>query len=112
MSIWKDVRETMLKFGELALNKAEILLQMAKLKIAIKNKEAEIDEIRMTVGDYTITQIEQKQLISDEIVQFKINIINGIKKEIEELNKKFEELKSKLIADKKPDASDQVKQAD
>jgi len=112
MSIWKEVRETMLKFGELVLNKAEILTQMAKLKIAIKNKEGEIDEIRMTVGDYTITQVEQKQLISEEVVQFKIEIIKGIKKEIEELNKKYEEFKSKLIAEKKPDAPAQAKQAE
>lgn len=104
MSIWKEVNETLLKFGEIVLNKTEIMTQMAKCKIAIKNMEGEIDKIRIEIGNYTIVQIEQKEPISEEIVRFKIDKINSIRKEIEELNEKYIAAKSRLVSEKKPDA--------
>lgn len=115
MSIWKEISETMLKFGEIVLNKTEIVTQMAKCRIAIKNKETEIDKVRIEIGNYTIIQIEQKEPINEEIVRFKIEKINAIRKEIEELTVKYNTAKSQLISEKKQDAGSDTggdKQAD
>ena len=83
------------------LFRSEILTQMAKCKIAIKNKEDEINKIRIEIGDYTIIQIEQKEIINEEIVKHKVESINRIRAEIEELNSQFNEAKSKFIIQNK-----------
>lgn len=102
MNIWKEIRETLLKFGEIILTKTEILTQMAKYKIAIKNKETEIDKIRSEIGDYTIIQVEQKERIDEEIVKLKIGKINEIRQEIESLNEKYNAAKVELTSETKP----------
>ena len=101
MNIWKEIRETLLKFGEIILTKTEILTQMAKYKIAIKNKETEIDKIRSEIGDYTIIQVEQKERIDEEIVKLKIGKINEIRQEIESLNEKYNAAKVELTSETK-----------
>ncbi len=115
MNVWKEIKEFLLKFGEIALTKTEILTQMAKCKIAIKNKEEEINKIRIEIGDYTIIQIEQKDVINEEIVKHKVESINRIRKEIEELTEKFNQSKSELIRQNKSEtgsSSGQEKQAE
>jgi len=103
MNIWKEIKEFLLKSGEILLIKTEILTQMAKCKIAIKNKEEEINKIRIEIGDYTIIQVEQKERIDEEIVKNKVESINRIRVEIEELNEKYNEAKSRLINQNKPE---------
>jgi len=103
MNIWKEIKEFLLKFGEIFITKTEILTQMAKCKIAIKNKEEEINKIRIEIGDYTIIQVEQKEMLNEEIVKHKVESINRIRAEIEELNGQFNEAKSKLINQNKPE---------
>jgi hypothetical protein len=103
MNIWKEIKEFLLKFGEIILIKTEILTQMAKCKIAIKNKEEEINKIRIEIGDYTIIQIEQKDIINEEIIKHKVEKINHLRKEIEELTEKFNDAKSRLINQNKPE---------
>lgn len=104
MNIWKELSETLLKFGEIILTKTEIITQMAKCKIAIKNKEGEIDKIRIEIGDYTIIQIEQKEIIDEEIVKSKIEKINEIRKEIVTLTENYNAAKARLTSAPKPEA--------
>ena len=103
MNIWKEIKEFLLKYGEIIINKTEILTQMAKYKIAIKNREEEINKIRIEIGDYTIIQIEQKETINEEIVKHKVETINRIRSEIEDLNIQYNDAKSQLINQNKPE---------
>ncbi len=115
MNIRKEIKEFLLKFGEFILIRTEILTQMAKCKIAIKNKEEEIDKIRIEIGDYTIIQIEQKETINEEIIKHKVEAINQLRKDIEELTEKFNDAKSRLINQNKTETgtgSSEEKQAE
>ncbi|HOP29812.1 MAG TPA: hypothetical protein PKZ64_09585 [Spirochaetota bacterium] len=104
MNLWKEIKEFLLKFSEVILTKTDILSQMAKSRIAIKRKEEEINKIRIETGDYTIFQIKQKESIDEDVINQKIEAINRIKKEIEELTEKFNDAKSKLVSRNKPEA--------
>ncbi len=114
MSIWKEIREKIYKFGDTALDKAEILTKMGKYKFAIKNKEGEIDTMRMEIGDYSISQIEKNESINEEIIRLKIEKMNEIRKQVEELQNEYNEIKAKLVRENKTDAgeaTDNEKQA-
>lgn len=104
MSIWKEIGDTVLKFGEIVLTKTEIVTRMAKCRIAIKNKESEIDKIRIEIGNYTIIQIEHKEIIDEEFVKSKIENINEIRREIETLTEKYNAAKAQLTGEKRVEA--------
>lgn len=96
MGFFKEMSRYMVKYGEIAINKAEILAKLAKLKIEIKKREMEIEQIKIEVGEYVISQHEKKEKISDEVIQFKIDGMNSFRTGIDELKAKYETVKKEL----------------
>lgn len=96
MGFLKELGKYLVKYGEIALNKTEILTHMAKLKIEIKKREMEIEKIKIEIGDYVIDRVEKKEEINSEIIKFKINDMNTFKLGIEDLRIKLDSLKSQL----------------
>jgi hypothetical protein len=96
MGFLNELSKYLVKYGEIALNKTEILAQMAKLKIEIKKREMGIDQIKIEIGEYVIAQFQKKEQISDEVLKFKIDSMNGFKQGIDELKINLETVKTKL----------------
>jgi len=103
MSIWDEIKETLFKFSETAINKTETVTLMAKHRINIKNKESEIDKVLIEIGKYTVSRIEENEKIEDNIIGSKIEKLNRIKIELEELKKQLDDARAKFKAGKKSD---------
>ncbi len=96
MSFLKEFGRYAVIYGEIALNKTEILAKTAKLKIELKKKEMEIEKIKTETGDYVIGQFEKNEKISEEVIRFKIDCINSVKNGMEELRTNLEATKKQL----------------
>lgn len=96
MDFLKEISRYVVKYGEIALNKTEILARMAKLKIEIKKREIEIEKVKAEIGEYVINQFENKTAISEDVIKLKIDSLNSFKNGIDELKLQFESLKTKL----------------
>jgi len=96
MSFFKELSRYMVKYGEIAINKTEILAKIAKLKIEIKKREMGIENVKIEIGEYVISQFEKKDPISDDVIKFKIDSMNSYKQGIDELKIKLETVKTEL----------------
>jgi hypothetical protein len=96
MGFLKELSRYMVKYGELAINKTEILAKLAKLKIEIKKREMEIEKVKIEIGEYVISQFEKKEQISDDVIMFKIDNMNSFKQGIDELRLNLETVKTEL----------------
>jgi len=103
MSIWTEMKETLLSFSATAVNKTEVMAQMAKCKINIKSKESEVDKVLIEIGDYTVSQIEKNEDIKSDLLKEKIEKVNSIRAEIEELKTLYSESKLNLKKRKESD---------
>ncbi|HOQ11620.1 MAG: hypothetical protein BWY23_01757 [Spirochaetes bacterium ADurb.Bin218] len=97
MSLWTEIKRNIYKYGEIALHKSEIAIQVAKYKVALKKKEIEITHIKSEIGDYVIGQFENQMKIDDDVIAFHAEKIKSIKKDIAELQKKYDEAKNNLF---------------
>ncbi|MBN1534749.1 MAG: hypothetical protein JXA20_18910 [Spirochaetes bacterium] len=59
MGVLKDVSESLLKYGEIIVNKTEEYSKILKLKLDIKKIENEIETIEQKVGRHVIATIEE-----------------------------------------------------
>jgi hypothetical protein len=98
MGFLKELNRYFLKFGEIAIKKTEIAAQLAKVKIDIKNREMEIEKVKIEIGDYVINRFEEKEQISNDVIKLKIDTMNSFKQGIDELKSRFETLKSELFS--------------
>lgn len=96
MGFLKELNRYLVKYGEIALNKTEILAKLAKLKIEVKKREMEIEKIKIEIGEYVINQFEKKDQISDDVIKFKIDNMNSFKQGIDELKINLETIKTEL----------------
>lgn len=96
MGFFKELSKYIVKYGEIAINKTEILAQLAKLKIEIKKREMGIENVKIEIGDYVINQFEKKEPVSDDVIKFKIDNMNSFKQGIDELKTKLESTKTTL----------------
>ncbi len=96
MGFFKELSKYIVKYGEIAINKTEILAQLAKLKIEIKKREMGIENVKIEIGDYVINQFEKKEPVSDDVIKFKIDNMNSFKQGIDELKIKLESTKTTL----------------
>ncbi len=96
MGFFKELSKYLVKYGEIAIGKAEILAQLAKLKIEVKKREMGIEQIKIEIGDYVIDQYEKKEQISDDVIKFKIDNMKIFKQGIDELKIKLEKVKIEL----------------
>ncbi len=103
MGFFKELSRYMVKYGEIAITKTEILAKLAKLKIEVKKREMEIEKIKIEIGEYVIAQFEKKDKISDDVIRFKIDSMNSFKQGIDELKIKLESVKTELWETKSED---------
>ena len=96
MGFFNELGRYVVKYGEIAINKTEILAQMAKLKIEIKKREIEIEKVKIEIGDYVINQYEKKENISNDVISFKIDNMNKFKLGIDDLKINYENVKQQL----------------
>jgi len=96
MGFFKELSRYMVKYGEIAINKTEILAKLAKLKIEIKKREMEIEKVKIEIGEYVINQFEKNEQISDDVIKFKIDNMNSFKQGIDELRINLEKVKTEL----------------
>jgi hypothetical protein len=109
MGFLKELNRYFLKFGEIAIKKTEIAAQLAKVKIDIKNREMEIEKVKIEIGDYVISRFEENAQISNDVIKLKIDTMNSFKQGIDELKIRFETLKNELFSsteNKKEDKSE------
>jgi len=96
MGFLKEMSKYLVKYGEIAINKTEILAQMAKLKIEIKKREMEIERVKIEIGEYVIDQFEKNEPVSSDVIKFKIDNMNSFRQGIGELKVNLESVKTKL----------------
>lgn len=108
MGFLKEFGRYAVIYGEIALNKTEILAKTAKLKIELKKREMEIEKIKIETGEYVISQFEKNEKISDEVIKFKIDCISSVKIGMDELKMELESTKRKLW-ETAPDIKDEKK---
>ena len=105
MGILKDTGETIVKFGEIFINKTEEFAKIAKLNLDIKRLQIDQGIAEKDLGRYVIEKIEKGAALieaSDPKVKELQVKVNAFKKKIDE--KKVEIEKVKAEAKKKSDS--------
>lgn len=57
MGVFKDVGDSLLKYGEIIVNKTEEYSKILKLKLDIKKIEGEIERIERRIGQHVIEKV-------------------------------------------------------
>ena len=96
MGFLKEINRLMIKYGEIALTKTDILVQMVKLKIEIKKKIMEIDKIKLETGDYVISQYEKNKPVDEDVIKAMVSRIKNACFGLEELQTRLESIKLQL----------------
>jgi len=96
MGFLKEINRVMIKYGEMALTKTDIFVQMIKLKIEIKKKTMEIDKIKLEAGDYAISRYEKEEAIEEKIIKTMVDRINIVRQELEEFQIRLEAIKQQM----------------
>jgi len=96
MGYFNELSKYLVKYGEIAITKTEVLAQMAKLKIEIKKRDMEIEKVKIEIGEYVVEQFDKQEQISNDVIKFKIDHMNTFKQGIDELKVKYESTKSSL----------------
>lgn len=96
MGFLKEVNQFMIKYGEIALTKTDIFVQMVKLKIEIKKKMMEMDKIKSEAGEYVISQYEKKEPINESVIKSMADRIILSRQGLEELQVRLDSIKLQL----------------
>lgn len=96
MGFLKEINQFMIKYGEIALTKTDIFVQMVKLKIEIKKKMMEMDKIKLDAGDYVISQYEKKIQIDENVIEAMACRFRNAGHGLEELQARLDGIKLQL----------------
>lgn len=100
MSFIKQTGESIMKYGEIIVNKTEGYTRIAKLKLDIKRLEGNIEKCHIKAGVLTteeykngttsldLTKSEMKEIVEE--IERHTNEINAKKQEIEEIKSKMD----------------------
>ncbi len=94
MSLLKEMGDSLIKYGEILISKTEDFTRTARIRIEIRKKEIEINNIKIIIADHVIAQTHKKAAIDTELVNARISAINSLNLEITGLRVKLEELKN------------------
>ena len=97
MSIFKEAGDSILKYGEIVINKTEEYTKIAKLKLEIKQLEGEIEKCHIRAGRLAASEHQKGQPTFD-LTQ---NEIKEIVEKIDSLNEKIEMKKREIESVKK-----------
>lgn len=94
MSLLREMGDTLIKYGEVLISKTEDFTRTARIRIEIRKKEIEINNIKIIIADHVIAQTHKKAAIDTELVNARINSINSLNLDITGLKVRLEELKN------------------
>jgi predicted phage tail protein len=116
MGILKDTGETIIKFGEIVINKTEELAKIAKLNVDIKRLQIDQGIAEKELGKHVIEKIDRGAAtvdLSDAKVKELHEKVNGFKKKVVEKKADIEKvkadakMKSESKSDNKPEGGPQ-----
>lgn len=93
MSLLREMGDSLIKYGEIIIDKTEQFTRTARTRIEIRKKESEINNIKIQIADHVIARMQQKEQVDNEFVIPRINSINNLSKDITGLQTRLEELK-------------------
>lgn len=94
MSLLREMGDSLIKYGEILISKTEDFTRTARIRIEIRKKEIEINNIKIIIADHVIAQTHKKAAIDTELVNARISAINALNLEITGLRVRLEELKN------------------
>ncbi|HPS57745.1 MAG TPA: hypothetical protein PK514_06525 [Spirochaetota bacterium] len=98
MSLLSEMGDSLIKYGEILISKTEDFTRTARIRIEIRKKEIEINNIKIIIADHVIAQTHKKAAIDAELVNARISAINSLNLEITGLKVRLEELKNQSNA--------------
>lgn len=94
MSLLRDMGDSLIKYGEILINKTEQFTRTARIRIEIRKKELEINNIKILIADHVIAQAEQNKQPESEFISTRMITIKGLDRDIADLRVRLEELKA------------------
>ena len=98
MSLLREMGDSLIKYGEILISKTEDFTRTARIRIEIRKKEIEINNIKIIIADHVIAQTHKKAAIDTELLNARISSINSLNLEITGLRVRLEELKTQSAA--------------
>lgn len=110
MGILKETGDTIVKYGEILVNKTEELAKIAKLNLDIKRIKIDQGIAEKELGRYVIEKIDQGATTiecSDSKVKEMHEKVVSLKKKIDEKKSEIEKVKMEAREPKKPEGGSQ-----
>jgi hypothetical protein len=110
MGILKETGETIVKYGEILVNKTEELAKIAKLNLDIKRMKIDQGIAEKELGRHVIEKIDQGAATiesSDAKVKEMHEKVVSLKKKIDEKKSEIEKVKMEAREPKKPEGGSQ-----
>lgn len=104
MSLLRDMGDSLIKYGEILINKTEQITKTARVRIEIRKKEIEINNIKILIADHVIAMAEQNRQPDNEFLVTRMSSIKDLTRDIDELRVKLEEIKSQNSSTGQSDA--------
>jgi hypothetical protein len=109
MGIFKDAGESILKYGEIIVNKTEEYTKIAKYTFDIKKLEGDEEKIKIKIGDLIIDKLDRGEKefdLKDEEIGTFYNEILSISEKIKSIKAEIEEEKKSKSTKEKADTDD------
>jgi hypothetical protein len=95
MSLLREIGDSLIKYGEILISRTEDFTRTARIRIEIRKKEIEINNIKIIIADHVIAQTHKDDPIDTELINDQISSINSLNLEITGLRVRLEELKNR-----------------
>lgn len=106
MGIFKDAGESLLKYGEIIVNKTEEYTKIAKHTFDIKKLEGDEEKIKIKIGDYIINKLEKGEFnadLKDKEISALYDDVVGIRNKIKSIKAEIEKQKKSRSTKEKTD---------
>jgi len=91
MSLLRDVGDSLIKYGEILIDKTENFTRTARTRIQIRKNEQEISNIKIIIADHVLSRRAEGLGPEESLLEQRAGSIKGLEQEIAELRKKLEE---------------------
>ncbi len=109
MGIFKDAGESLLKYGEIIVNKTEEYTKIAKHTFDIKKLEGDEEKIKIKIGDFIFDKLEKGEKgadLKDREIGNLYNEIISIREKIKSIKADIEKQKKSKSTKEKADTDD------
>jgi hypothetical protein len=108
MGIFKDAGESLLKYGEIIVNKTEEYTKIAKHTFDIKKLEGDEEKIKIKIGDLVIDKFEK----GEKGIDLKDKEISALYDDIIAIREKIKSIKAEIEKEKKGESTKEQADAD